>query len=243
MTRSGLRILVVVPARGGSKGIPRKNLRVVGDRSLVAHAATIAASIEFADAAILSTDDPEIAAEGQRFGLEVPFLRPADLSTDLASTVDVWRHAWLAVERLYAQTFDLSILLEPTSPLRHLNDIECALDGLLNSDAGCCFTVSPTPAHYTPEKALRMRSDQRIDFYLPPVQAQANRQLIPSYFHRNGICYVVRRRHLIDKRLIVTPGSVPILIERPVVNIDDPYELDLANWLYERERQNPQSST
>jgi CMP-N,N'-diacetyllegionaminic acid synthase len=237
MTRCGLRILVVVPARGGSKGIPKKNLCSVGGRSLVAHAAIIAAAMEFVDAAILSTDDPEIAAEGKRFGLEVPFLRPADLSTDFALSVDVWRHAWLLAERIYAHTFDLSILLEPTSPLRRIEDIERALDGLLESGADCSFTVSPTPAHYTPEKILKVRSDNRIDFYLPSGQAQSVRQMNPSYVHRNGICYVVRRRHLIESGLILAPGSLPILIERTVVNIDEPYELELANWLYARERQ------
>ncbi len=230
------RILVVVPARGGSKGIPRKNLRTVGDKSLVAHAASIAAQMKFADATILSTDDPEIASEGKRFGLEVPFLRPENLSNDMASSIDVWKHAWLAAEKIYKYKFDLSILLEPTSPLRRLIDIERALDGLINSDVDCSFTVSPTPAHYTPEKALKVSSNNRIDFYLPADQTKTIRQMIPSYVHRNGICYVVRRRHLIEEGRIVSKGSLPILITRSVVNIDEPYELELANWLYERDK-------
>jgi CMP-N,N'-diacetyllegionaminic acid synthase len=234
MARDKFRILVVVPARGGSKGIPRKNLCTVGGLSLVAHAASIAAAMEFADAAILSTDDPEIAAEGERFGLEVPFLRPAYLSSDLALSAAVWRHAWLEAERVHACTFDISILLEPTSPLRRIEDIERALNGLLSSGADCSFTVSPTPAHYTPEKTLKVGPDNRIDFYLPFDQVESIRQNIPSYVHRNGICYVVRRRHLVDAGLIVSPGSLPILIDRPVVNIDEPYELELANWLFGR---------
>lgn len=236
MTPCGLRILVVVPARGGSKGIPRKNLRAVGGRSLVAHAASIASSIKLVDAAILTTDDPEIAAEGIRFGLDVPFIRPVELSSDVSTTVDVWRHAWLAAEGYYAKKFDISILLEPTSPLRRLEDIERTLYALLKSGVDCSFTVSPTPAHYTPEKTLMITSDQRIDYYLPADKVQTIRQLIPPYVHRNGICYVVRRAHLVDKGMIVTPGSLPILIDRPVVNIDELCELEYANWLYERSR-------
>lgn len=207
----------------------------VGGRSLVAHAASIATSTKFVDAAILSTDDLEIAAEGKRFGLEVPFLRPFDLSSDYATSADVWRHAWLAAESYYSCTFDISILLEPTSPLRRLEDIERSLEGLLKSGADCSFTVSLTPAHYTPEKTLKIGADDRIDFYLPAIHSQTIRQMIPSYVHRNGICYVVRRRHLVDNGLIVTTGSAPILIDRPVVNIDEPFELALANWLYELE--------
>jgi CMP-N-acetylneuraminic acid synthetase len=190
--------------------------------------------MDFADATILTTDDPQIAQEGERFGLSVPFLRPASLSRDEALTTDVWRHAWLEAERVYACTYDISILLEPTSPLRRIEDIERALDGLLSSGADCSFTVSPTPAHFTPEKALKVGSDMRIDHYLSSDQAQSLRQKIPAYVHRNGICYVVRRRHLVDNGLIVTPGSLSILIERHVVNIDEPYELELANWLFDR---------
>lgn len=235
MAIRGLRVMAVVPARGGSKGIHRKNLRFVGGRSLVAHAAHTARQLACLDAAILSTDDPEIAAEGERHGLEVPFLRPAEIAGDLASSVDVWRHAWLAAEELHGCTYDLSILLEPTSPLRRVDDLERALLALLDNGADCCFTVSPTPAHFSPQKTLLIRPDQRVDFFLPFESTQTIRQRIPPYVHRNGICYVVRRAHLVEHRRIVVPGSLPLLIERPVVNIDDPFELELANWLYQRQ--------
>lgn len=231
-----LRVLAVVPARGGSKGVPRKNLRLVGDLTLVAHAARIAHELSFLDAAILSTDDPEIAREGASHGLEVPFLRPAELSGDFATSVEVWRHAWLAAERLHECRYDLSILLEPTSPLRRANDVERALHALLESGADCCFTVSQTPAHFSPQKTLLIRPDQRIDFFLPFKKTQTIRQKIPDYVHRNGICYVVRRSHLVEHCRIVEPGSLPLLIERQVVNIDDPFDLELANWLYQREQ-------
>ena len=234
MSVADCRVLVVVPARGGSKGIPRKNLQLVGGRSLVAHAATIANSLTWCDTAMLSTDDLEIAAEGIKYGLEVPFIRPFNFSGDQALSIDVWRHAWLTMETLHNCTYDLSILLEPTSPMRMVDDIEIATNALLESGASCCFTVSRTPAHYCPEKTLVVREDQRIDFYLPLERAQTIRQKIPPYFYRNGICYVVRRQHLIDNKLIVTPGSLPVMIDRPVVNIDEPFDLVLANWLFQQ---------
>ena len=235
MSVAGLRVLIVVPARGGSKGIPGKNLCSVAGRSLVAHAALIASALPWVDASILTTDDPAIAAEGQRYGLEVPFLRPTELSHDEATSVDVWRHAWLTTEALHGHIYDLSILLEPTSPLRRVEDIESAMQALLDSAVDCCFTVSPTPAHYTPEKTLFIRDDARIDFYLPLDQAQTTRQRIRPYVHRNGICYIVRRPHLFNHLMIVSPGSLPLLIDRPVVNIDEPFELELADWLYRRD--------
>ena len=94
-------VLAVVPARGGSKGIPRKNLAQIGGKSLVAHAAGLVAELDWLDGAVLSTDDHEIAEEGVRHGLSVPFLRPPDLATDTARGVDTWRHAWLASEAFY----------------------------------------------------------------------------------------------------------------------------------------------
>jgi len=235
MAVQGLSVLALVPARGGSKGIPGKNLRVVGDRSLVAHAACVALNVSAVDAAILSTDDKKIAAEGFRYGLEVPFLRPSELSGDDASSIDVWRHAWLEAEAIHERIYHISILLEPTSPLRQAADIELAIGALLSSNADCCFTVSPTPAHYAPQKTLLIRPDGGIDTFLPASEFQSTRQLIPSYYHRNGICYVTRREHLIDRGQLVEPGSLAVVINRPVVNIDDPFELELANWLYLRQ--------
>ena len=118
MAWQGRKVLAVVPARGGSKGIPRKNLCKVGGMSLIAHAARTARALDWIDRAVLSTDDEEMADEGRRHGLEVPFLRPAELASDTASGVDVWRHAWLESERHYGCRFDLSVLLQPTTPLR-----------------------------------------------------------------------------------------------------------------------------
>lgn len=112
-------VLAVVPARGGSKGIPRKNLRTIGGRSLVAHA-------DWIDAAVFSTDDAEIAEEGRHNGLKVSFMRPPRLAHDRAGSIAVWRHAWLASESHFGARFDLSVLLEPTSPMRRPEDVERA---------------------------------------------------------------------------------------------------------------------
>jgi CMP-N-acetylneuraminic acid synthetase len=143
----GRTVLAVVPARGGSKAIPRKNLKTVGGVSLVGRAAQVAAALPFIDAALISTDDPEIAAEAKAHGLEAPFMRPPELSGDTATSVDMWRHAWLAAEAHYGKRFDLSVLLEPTSPLRRPEDVERTLRALIDAGAPAAATVSPTPAH------------------------------------------------------------------------------------------------
>ena len=231
----GLTILAVVPARGGSKSIPRKNLKMVGGVSLVGRAGRVAKALPFVDAALISTDDPEIAAEAKAHGLDAPFLRPLELSGDTATSVEMWRHAWRAAEQHYGRRFDLSVLLEPTSPLRRPQDVERTLRALIDAGAPAAATVSPTPAHYTPHKTLKINQKGEIEFYLEGGAKHSLRQGIPAYYHRNGLCYAVTRDHLVSHGCIIDRGAVAVVVDRHVVNIDDMFELELAEWLLERE--------
>lgn len=234
MSIRGLSVLAVVPARGGSKSIPRKNLRPLAGLSLIGHAARTLRALEWVDAMILSTDDEEIADEGRAQGLDVPFLRPDTLASDTAKSVDMWRHALLAAEEHYGTRFDLSILIEPTSPLRRPEDLTRTVAAMLDADSAAAATFSRTPAHYTPHKTLTVDERGRIGFYLsghPPVTL---RQEIPAYYHRNGVCYAVRRGTLLDAGTIIENDCVAVLIDRPLVNIDEPIELELAEFLLGR---------
>ncbi len=235
MSFAGRSVLAVVPARGGSKGIPRKNLRQIGGVSLVGRAARVARSLAWIDAAILSTDDAEIVDEGARHGLDVPFMRPEALSDDSARSAEVWRHAWVTAETYYGKRFDLSVLLEPTSPLRRPDDVERAVRTLVERGARAVATISRTPAHYTPHKTLTVDARGVIGFYHPEGGRYGPRQDIPAFYHRNGLCYATTREHLVDHGRILDCDAVAIVIDRHVVNIDDQFELDLAEWLLNRE--------
>jgi CMP-N,N'-diacetyllegionaminic acid synthase len=232
----GLAVLAVVPARGGSKSIPRKNLKTVGGISLVGRVAQVAAALPMLDAALISTDDPEISAEAQKHGLDAPFMRPPELSGDTATSIDMWRHAWLAAEAHYGKRFDLSVLLEPTSPLRRPEDVERTLRALIDAGAPAAATVSPTPGHYTPHKTLKINEKGEIDFYLEGGAKHALRQGIPAYYHRNGLCYAVTRDHLVNEGCIIDRNAIAVVVDRHVVNIDEMFELELAEWLLEREK-------
>jgi len=231
----GVSVLAVVPARGGSKSIPRKNLQPVAGLSLIGHAARTIGALDWVDAMILSTDDEEIAAEGRLQGLDVPFLRPAELASDTAKSVDMWRHAWLAAEEHYGRRFDVSILIEPTSPLRRPEDLERTVAALLDADSAAAATFSRTPAHYTPHKTLTVDREGRIGFYLKGAPPVTIRQEIPAYYHRNGVCYALRRATLIDAGTIIENDCVAVVIDRPLVNIDEPIELEWAEFLLRRE--------
>ena len=235
MSYKGLKILAVIPARGGSKGIPRKNLCTVGGISLVGHAVKSALALEWIDRTILSTDDDEIAAEGLKYGAAVPFMRPPDLSSDQARSTDMWKHAWLASEDHFNQTFDISILLEPTSPLRRPEDILATVDTLVKSGCDAAATFSRAPAHFTPHKCLTLDDNGIIGFYHEEGPNFSIRQKIPQYYYRNGICYAVKRRTLVEKELIIEENCKAVIIDRPVVNIDDLHELAYAEFLLQKD--------
>lgn len=236
MAYQGLSVLVVVPARGGSKSIPRKNIRRVGGISLVARAAAVAGALSWADRALLSTDDEEIAREGLAHGLDVPFMRPESLSGDLASSVDMWRHAWLAAEDHYGIGFDLSILLEPTSPLRRVEDVERTVAALIEGGHRAAATVSEAPAHFTPHKCLLVDGQGRIGFFLKDGAQFSTRQNIPdTFYYRNGVCYAVTRETVVERGRIIEEDCAAVVIDRPLVNIDEPFDLELADFLLQRE--------
>jgi CMP-N-acetylneuraminic acid synthetase len=231
----GYTVLAVVPARGGSKGIPKKNLREVGGISLVGRTCELVRGLAWVDAGVLSTDDSAIAEEGRKHGLDVPFMRPDDLASDVAGSYGVWGHAWLAAEEHYGKRFDLSILLEPTSPLRRVEDVTATVKALIDGGHKSAATVSPAPARFTPHKCLTV-GDGRIGFYHQQGAQHSARQTIPTYYFRNGICYALRRETLMQEDAIIGNDCAAVIVDRPVVNIDDPFDLELAEFLLEREQ-------
>jgi len=235
MSYKGFKILAVIPARGGSKGIPRKNLCTVAGVSLVGHAAKAALSLDWIDRTVLSTDDDDIAAEGQKYGATVPFRRPADLASDRARSTDMWKHAWLASEDHFEEKYDISILLEPTSPLRRPEDIQTTVKTLIENDCDAAATFSRAPAHFTPHKCLTLDDNGIIAFYHEHGRQFSIRQKIPDYYFRNGICYAVKRRTLLEKEMIIEENCKAVVIERPVVNIDDLHELEYAEFLFQKD--------
>lgn len=235
MSFRGHSVLAVVPARGGSKGIPGKNLKLVRGLSLIARAARTLGETPSVDRAVCSTDDPTIALEAERAGLVVPSLRSALLASDAAKSIDVWKDVWLEMERRDARTYELSVLIEPTSPLRRADDIERTLSAMLDEGAAAAATVSPTPAHYTPHKTLTV-SGGRIGFFLSDGANFARRQDIPACFHRNGVCYAARRETVLKCGTIIEDDCVAVVLDRPLVNIDEPFDLEIADLLATRER-------
>ena len=230
MTWGNLKVLAVVPARSGSKGIPDKNLKVIAGHSLIAWAGKTLKSIPWIDHSIISTDSQKYADEGIKSGLDAPFLRPPELSTDLSRSIDVWTHAWSTTEKICNKQFDISLLIEPTSPLRIADDIERTVKILVEGNYSSAVTVSRTPAHFTPEKTLKVDKHGVLKFYLDNGAEHYLRQKVPDYYHRNGICYAATRNTVLNDKTIIEQNCIGVVIDRPVINIDDKEELALAEY-------------
>lgn len=229
------RVLAVIPARGGSKGIPGKNMKRLGGLTLVGRATRLAVAQPWIDQVIVSTDDPKIAAEVIRQGGDAPFLRPDHLASDTAASDDMWRHAWRGAETHYGHQFDVSVLLEPTSPLRVPADLLKTVQSLFEGGHRGAVTVSPTPAHYAPHKTLTIGEEGRVGFLAIDGARFARRQEVPALYHRNGLCYALRRGAFLEGAPILNEDCAAVVIERQVVNIDEPFELELAEWLLARQ--------
>lgn len=225
--RNNKRILAVVTARSGSKGVPDKNMRVLKGVSLIGRAGDCLAQLEWLDKAIISTDSKEYAEEGMQHDLEAPFLRPEYLSHDTAGSIDTVIHALEFSEGYYREHYDIVLIIEPTSPLRNPEDIEKAVDLLIESQADSVVTVSTLDLKFHPAKILAVE-EGLLKHYEERGKQVVYRQALEGYYWRNGVCYALTRECLAGKKLIFSEKTIPLIIERPIVNIDDAEELKLA---------------
>lgn len=217
---SGLmRVLGLIPARGGSKGIPRKNIRPLGGKPLIAWTIEAARRSRLLNRVILSTEDEEIARIGREWGVEAPFLRPAELAQDETPTLPVVLHAldWLE-ER--GDRYDAVCLLQPTSPLRKPEWIDACVDLLAERQADSVVTVCRIPEEHHPWWALEQTPDGWLRFCAGD-KAPSRRQELPPAFHREGSVYVVRTRVLRDERSLYGVRLAAYLVsENDTVNLD-----------------------
>ncbi|MFO1091177.1 MAG: acylneuraminate cytidylyltransferase family protein [Hyphomicrobiales bacterium] len=232
----GRRVLAVVPARGGSQGVKLKNLRLVGGVPLVGLAGDIARAVPEIDRAVCSTDHAEIARVAQEHGLAVPFLRPDDLSGPRIADWDVLNHALLACEVFDGVTYDIVLMLQPTSPSRTPENVRDTLRMLINGGFDAVWTVSETDSKAHPLKQLVIGPDGAMDYYDSRGATIIARQQLQPVYHRNGIAYAITRDCLIGQGSIKGRRCGALLIEGLVANIDTEFDLDVANLLAERRK-------
>ena len=220
-------VLGLVPARGGSKGVPGKNVRPLAGHTLLEYTARAARESGILDRVILSTDSLEVADAGRRAGLEVPFMRPASLAADDTPMVLVIQHA-LAETAKHGWTPDIIVLLQPTSPLRRPDHIRDAVDLLRESKADSVVTVVEVPRHLSPDYVMRI-DDGRLKPFLPDGARVTRRQDARPAYSRDGTVYAFRRATVDTSGGIYGDDCRPLLIDaRESLSIDTQDDWDEA---------------
>lgn len=187
-----MRVLGLVPARGGSKGVPRKNIRLLGGKPLIQWTADTARDAKRLTRTVCSTDDDEIATVARAAGLDVPFIRPAELAQDTTPTLPVVQHAIRTLEAA-GERYDAVCLLQATSPLRTARDIDLCIELLENLHADAVVTVARVPAEHNPHWVYFVdESTGALRISTGETEPIPRRQDLPPAFHRDGSIFVTR---------------------------------------------------
>ena len=224
-----MKILYIIPARAGSKGLPGKNIRLLGGKPLIAHSIEAAKASAFKGIVLVSTDSEEIALIGKKFGAEVPFIRPAELSTDSACTVDVLLHA-INFYKLQHVFFDYIVLLQPTSPLRTSLDIDTAFQLLAEKNAHAVVTVCESEHHPAWSNVLPENGSMK-NFLREEIKGK-NRQQLPKSYRLNGAVYISKTDVLEEQKGFIHDGTVACIMPSDrSVDIDNEIDFKLAELL------------
>lgn len=227
-------ILCIVLARGGSKGIPRKNIAPINGVPLIAYTLIEAQRSSRITRTIVSTDDEEIANVARAYGAEVPFMRPPELSSDTSNSHDAFRHAVAWAEADEGRTYSHLVELLCTNPMKTADDIDEALVKLVETGADSVIGVTKLEDHH-PIRIKKIENDRLVDFCLPEVPGTNRQALKPDAYIRNGSIYACRREFINHR--IGTENSRPyIMPANKSINIDTPLDQILAEELI---RQNP----
>jgi CMP-N,N'-diacetyllegionaminic acid synthase len=225
-----MNVLGLIPARGGSKGIPRKNIAPLGGRPLIVWTIDAALRAQGLSRVVVSTDDDEIAIVAAGAGAEVPFRRPRELAADSSEALPVVRHA---IEQLEAQGWcaDAVVYLQPTSPLRGTGPIERAIELLRSGECDTAVSVVRVPHNMTPESLMR-DSSGFLEFATPPEARRFRRQDKALLYARNGPAVLASTRASLERGELY--GARIKAIEMSTTeshDIDDPLDLEIAERL------------
>jgi CMP-N,N'-diacetyllegionaminic acid synthase len=226
----GSGVIGLITARGGSKGIPHKNIKVLAGKPLIAWTIEAAVQSQQLDRVVVSTDDEEIAHVASEWGAQVPFIRPAELARDDSSHISVVIHAieWLKSNEHFEPAY--LMLLQPTSPLRTAQDIDTAIELAMTRNAVAVVGVCEAKHH--PSLCKRVLDDGTLGDLVPSNLAYDRRQDLPHVYAVNGAIYVNQRQSLLRDRTFFPAGTYPYVMpaERSL-DIDTPWDLHLADLI------------
>lgn len=211
------KIITIIPARGGSKRLPGKNIKPLNGKPMIAYAIRAALEAKGVDRVIVSTDDKEIAAIAKKYGAEVPFLRPTELATDTATTVSVLQHTvnWLKESEKYDT--DTVVLIQPTSPLVLSEDIDQAIEKLQATDANSCLSVCEIKER--PEWMYEFVNG-KVKPYLALEMREIRSQDLKKLYRINGAVYAIKKDFLMKNSRVIDDKNMEAIIMPPERSVD-----------------------
>ena len=218
----GKSVLAIIPARGGSKGIQRKNIRDLCGKPLIAWTIDEAKKSKYIDKLILSSEDDEIISIAKKYGCEVPFVRTKNLAEDDTPWIVTVLHA---IEML--DNYQYIVLLQPTSPLRTVDDIDGCIEYCITRQANACVTICE--ANHSPYWMYNLGEDKKM---LPILQVKDNfyrRQALPTVYQLNGAVYISEKNYLIEKKKFVTDETIGyVMPQNRSVDIDNEMDFKIV---------------
>jgi len=231
MSTAQPRAIGFIFARGGSKGVPGKNIKPLAGKPLIAYSIEIARACARLETVIVSTDDPAIAAVAREHGAEVPFLRPPELATDTAPEWLSWQHAirWVEQDR---GPFDTFVSLPTTSPFRDVSDVEACID-LLGKDAATDVVITVREAERSPYfNMVRLGEDGYAQLVIEPANAVVRRQDVPPVYDITTVAYVARPAFILKlSRLFDGQVRMVQVPAERALDIDTPYDFQIAECI------------
>jgi CMP-N,N'-diacetyllegionaminic acid synthase len=223
-------IMAIIPARGGSKSIPRKNIKLLAGKPLIVYTIETALECRILDRVIVSTDDKEIATISKKHGAEVPFIRPRELALDSTPMLPVLQHAVSYMERNEKCHIDIVILLQPTAPFREVSDIENCIEKLKNEKADSVVTVCE--AEHNPYFVMMKFQNDNLVPFLKTEKPMTRRQDAPKIYRLNGAVYAIRRDVLMDENKIFTNNTKAIIMpQERSIDLDRQLDFEFAEFL------------
>jgi len=224
-----MRVLGIILARGGSQGVPRKNLKKLNGIPLIKYTIDAALNSNLSEV-VVSTEDEEIASFALLCGCKVPFVRPSDLASDTARSIDVAIHALNAMEEITNTRFDAIMLLQPTTPFRGSQDINAALELIAQDEmASSVISVVDVKAHH-PARMKYIENGVLIDPDFCEKYENQNRQELQPMYIRNGAVYLTKRETILSSSFKGSKSLALIMPEERSVNIDTMSDFELAEW-------------
>ncbi len=218
-------ILGIIPARGGSKGLPKKNITKIAGKPLIAWTIESTLASAYLDKVIVSTDDIEIAQVSREYGAEVPFMRPTELAEDTTPTIDVIKHA-IEFYKEKNIVFDYIALFEPTSPLRQLEDIDNAIRQLIEREPDADSLISAGEVHLEHPSIMKLVVDNYLVPFHAPKKQISRRQDLETVYFPYGVAYISKTDTLLETGTFYQERTIPYLIERwQNYEVDDIYDL------------------